>query len=379
MNKEEEHAEHNTSPWLDAATIAAYNKLIASSIVKVSDFTKINADLSAMLARAATIGDWSKIFAQAFSPTAQDITKDIRTPGSLSKELKSPSSPFGSYSQRVESWDELLRVVEMISAKHGHLGLVWRGQENADWGLHSSLYRKLLKEHGLETLSPSLRGKPLNLPGEDDMVAAERKILQLSRHKWRQDGTSALQLFATLQHFGAPTRLIDITKNPMVAVWFAVTNALTSMNANNDGRVFVLATVPEGEEEADAYLNSRLELDDHWSKSVPPWIDLDDLTRKQAKWGTGDLRRVWFPPAFVERISAQNAGFVIDGIPIWTKETASTFKKTDKTPYTYWGRNDILYSGSIYARYYKYARKVQISRKRQWAPTFTFVIPAELK
>lgn len=44
-----------------------------------------------------------------------------------------------------------------------------------------------------------------------------------------------LDLLVKLQHYGIPTRLLDITANPLVALYFACEN-----NYNNDGEVFIM-------------------------------------------------------------------------------------------------------------------------------------------
>lgn len=61
---------------------------------------------------------------------------------------------------------------------------------------------------------------------EDLLRAEELRILEEAR-RWglgRDLGPSAtdLHLLAVLQHHGVPTRLIDVTSNPMTALWFAL-------------------------------------------------------------------------------------------------------------------------------------------------------------
>ena len=101
------------------------------------------------------------------------------------------------------------------------LQLVWRGAKNANWGVHSSLYRRLLRINGVVLPEEDPQGDQA-FPDEAQMVAAEKQILQTARSDWRFDGMSALETFARLQHVGGPTRLLDVTKNPFVGAWFAV-------------------------------------------------------------------------------------------------------------------------------------------------------------
>jgi hypothetical protein len=96
----------------------------------------------------------------------------------------------------------------------------WRGQNDASYNLSSSLYRQL--ERSGQTVT------------EKAMRAEEIQILEEAR-RWglgRDLGPSAtdLHLLALLQHHGVPTRLLDVTSNPMTALWFAA-----EPHANTDG------------------------------------------------------------------------------------------------------------------------------------------------
>lgn len=106
------------------------------------------------------------------------------------------------------------QALELIS----HIALLaqdrtyaWRGQHDAAYKLSSSLYRRL-----------EMSGTSVT---EEVMRAAENEVLEEAR-RWglgRDLGPSAtdLHLLAILQHHGVPTRLVDVTSNPMTALWFA--------------------------------------------------------------------------------------------------------------------------------------------------------------
>jgi hypothetical protein len=202
------------------------------------------------------------------------------------------SDEYAPWERVIEGWTDFQQSVYELSQRHPSRELVWRGVRDARWGVQSSLYRTLrnLKE-----------GEP---PTEDDLVRAERRILRTARNDWRFDGTPALELFAHLQHYGAPTRLLDVTENPLAALWFAV--EARPKDPDIDSRVFAFVT------------NARpIGLNERWAGRYPRWHDLrSETARRSVDWGTGVRRTVWRPPAYNERIASQSAAFLVDGAPI---------------------------------------------------------------
>ena len=211
-------------------------------------------------------------------------------------------------------------------------------------------------------------------PDEAQMVAAERQILRLARDDWRFDDMSALETFARIQHAGGPTRLIDVTHNPYVAAWFAVEASID--DDSHDGRLFALATKPIEREGMQPAGDSTIRLDEVGGLRDPFWHLLTTpAERQQWDWGTGARRRLWVPPAYDPRILAQNAAFILDGVPITSERTASYFTIEHNL---YWRRADLLAASSIYLKMFTPRRKPQYN-SRNFAPTFSFRILAEKK
>lgn len=122
---------------------------------------------------------------------------------------KFSSNIFGEIPQP-ESFEELLAILVENKNQSYFNVLMWRGQSNIDWRIDHSAYRRLI-----------LEGKRVT---EDRLTHYEEVLLAQATHKGfrYQDGRclSDFELLAKLQHHGAATRLLDFTRNCMVALWF---------------------------------------------------------------------------------------------------------------------------------------------------------------
>ena len=89
--------------------------------------------------------------------------------------------------------------------------MVYRGLADESQKAESSLHRRL-------------RGKSKSAPKEEFIRASEELVKQAQLQGYARDPAGDLkdlQLMGRLQHYGAATCLIDFTKNPHVALWFA--------------------------------------------------------------------------------------------------------------------------------------------------------------
>lgn len=163
---------------------------------------------------------------------------------------------------------------------------VWRGQGCREWGLHSNLARKfrcLNGRHG----------------SEDDLQTMEELIWQEALEwdlDWHPGGgrLSYLELLAKLQHHAAPTRLIDVTDSPHVALWFAVQSREHSAH---DARVFAVDV-------------SQCVPMPRRSVSKPDWPWSAGMTTLGAAPFT-----VWRPPPLDPRIDRQLGAFLVGPVP----------------------------------------------------------------
>lgn len=124
---------------------------------------------------------------------------------------REPSTRFGS-EITVDNFDDLLEVILGQRETEEHI-FMWRGQENADWTLDSSAYRRVL------------HGSKKNIINESDVASYEKNLIKRAKHRGFDilDGRpiSDFELLARLQHHGAATRFIDFSRSSLVALYFS--------------------------------------------------------------------------------------------------------------------------------------------------------------
>lgn len=130
--------------------------------------------------------------------------------------------------QKISTIDELLQFVNSLYQKHG-LRLWYRGEENANL-----------------TLVPSIQRSKERLAVErhitNDFYIRARQILNNPPAKHNYAGWVSL-----MQHYGMPTRMLDWSQSPLIAVFFA-TETYKAF-PNTDACVWVLAPGLLNEEE----------------------------------------------------------------------------------------------------------------------------------
>lgn len=191
------------------------------------------------------------------------------------KEFK--SKLYGNI-QEPENFIELIELLSFhnVEGRNVHM---WRGQSNIEWRIDHSAYRRL-----------KLDKKKLT---DSDLIHYELNLLKqatLKGYRYQNGRTlSDLELLARLQHHGAATRLVDFTRNSLIALWFA-----SSENLDSHGLLIGLHTDFLGGYEA--------EIQDY---QYPFDLKVEDMVNHA---------ETFEPPVVTPRVAAQHSQFVYSSL-----------------------------------------------------------------
>ncbi len=194
-------------------------------------------------------------------------------------------------SQKPETAAQFFKDFLDQTINQGNKGILYRGLADAEWEVSSSLYRRLFMSGCVQKRAQS----DVKKIHRD----ANEKIIKSAKHQGYHCESggrlNTLQTLANLQHYGVATGLIDFTRNPLVALWFACQKTNVEKTNDKNAQCKVVA------------INSS---DDNVYKIIPEGVDkeLDVLfeckTEDETIW-------IWQPPKNNNRIIAQHSEFVL--------------------------------------------------------------------
>lgn len=115
---------------------------------------------------------------------------------------------------------------------------LYRGQENAEWQVNSSAYRRLMEmQTRAETNSSEIQTDVNTSLLADLFTCYLKQIVDEVQLKYPSTyrNLNPLECMAHLQHNKVATGLIDFTLSPLVALWFACDN-----QEDTKGKIFIL-------------------------------------------------------------------------------------------------------------------------------------------
>ena len=139
---------------------------------------------------------------------------------------KSAAAEVNGSENKINSVADLVKWVGTIDRD-----MLYRGLTNKAWKVSASICRRL--------------GVPVSK--EEFVHASEGMVEQAKQRGYARDQAGELkdlQIMANLQHAGAATCLIDFTKSPLVALWFACQPSEDEEGEEADGKIIAVACKP---------------------------------------------------------------------------------------------------------------------------------------
>jgi FRG domain len=207
---------------------------------------------------------------------------------------------------QVDSFSELMTLL----LDNGHPSLIYRGQKDVEWDLTCTLARALREQ--------ALAGGQIPIELYESMVADSRKYDHGQRMERRVEHSfvdmatrmgigglppleDRLGWWELMQHYGAPTRLLDWTRSPFVGLWFACWKCGDS--AQKDSALWVY----NSELSSVSYRNEIESLDNEGPWTIRSDRDWSNKLAELAIARKGIVPLIVIPHRGVERIAAQQS------------------------------------------------------------------------
>ncbi len=219
---------------------------------------------------------------------------------------------------------------------------IYRGHASSDWRLESTLER--------------LIGSKWSKESADKFEQYSLQVFQSKYHLYDRENIepeSKLAWLSLMQHYGVPTRLLDFTLSPFVAIYFAI--EAYNHQSDDDLAIFSLDYSALMERSV-SYIGSK---DSSFIES-PQSVSLqqDKVFTEIVDRFSYDIAWVTEPRQLNVRLDRQSGCFLLSGnrgMKIEELLSSSVYDKCDFTKY--------ILSGSLYAPLFALLRKMNITSK----------------
>ncbi|MEE0510364.1 MAG: FRG domain-containing protein [Peptococcaceae bacterium] len=218
----------------------------------------------------------------------------------------------------IHNLSEFLSVLNkyntQFSRKHKTGGFIFRGMSNASWPLLPGIYREHQEDEITATVSDASSSRKIYQAKEYAILSHFKKEASgLLPHIPMKDDFTWLQY---AQHYGVPTRLLDFTANPLVAMYFCCRS-----ESEDNGVIWIINTVS-----FEYWSNNEL-ICNHLAAEYNRKDLIDSIMQEMQKirdnsclegnydgrWDKKTRPLMFIPPYIDQRMSAQSSRFLLWG------------------------------------------------------------------
>jgi hypothetical protein len=187
----------------------------------------------------------------------------------------------------------LMEIIENFTVSvRSEPSIVWRGQQLSKWPLTPSLFRLKPNSHGWASLEGNLL-----------------RNFEKSNTRWVKEhyAEEYVQRLTLAQHHGLPTRLLDWSESPLIALFFACLDATDLTDSQHPGAVWRLHTNA---------VRFKLDAEEDDLTNVPPGVEMPRIPTNtpNALNGTFDAF-LFYPPRLHARQINQLGAYTVHPNP----------------------------------------------------------------